>query len=329
MWTPLFTLVPIIHLIFGLFPLTFTREVVVTMIAHYAIRVVMLHYCDSLKQMRALWLSRIAASIYWWADLKGATFVPLKRALGAGTSFRSRSWSAEVPIRNVKAVILPFLFVVASLVAFVGGALELENIINLPTVLSLCLILINIAPPALLVLYWIFSSGRLLSRLCTFFMTLAWAAGIAAMVFLWLLWPRPVDYRRAGEMSLDYLDAVRSGPVSQSYPVRWRGESGASNTVLWTFTNSSDSQDTRTARLDLSGGFYNDGEIGPVKVRCSLFSVVRSVCCTGAVNEHEKEMCALGDAFEAHAIDSSKPVWNANRRALIRARVSVDCLAFV
>jgi hypothetical membrane protein len=57
--------VPVIHLIVGYFPATFTIHVVITMIAYYAIRIVMLLYCDSFKQMRALWFSRIAVSINW------------------------------------------------------------------------------------------------------------------------------------------------------------------------------------------------------------------------------------------------------------------------
>jgi hypothetical protein len=65
LWTFIFTSVPIIHLIAGYFPVTFTAEVVFTMMAYYAIRTVMLLYCDSFKQMRALWFSRIAISINW------------------------------------------------------------------------------------------------------------------------------------------------------------------------------------------------------------------------------------------------------------------------
>ena len=67
LWTFIFTMVPIIHLLFGYFPVTFNMYVVITMMAYYAIRTVMLLYCDSFKQMRALWFSRIATSINWCA----------------------------------------------------------------------------------------------------------------------------------------------------------------------------------------------------------------------------------------------------------------------
>jgi hypothetical protein len=68
LWTIIFTAVPIIHLVAGYFPVNFTIHVVITMIAYYAIRTVMLLYCDSMKQMRALWFARIATSIFWCAQ---------------------------------------------------------------------------------------------------------------------------------------------------------------------------------------------------------------------------------------------------------------------
>jgi hypothetical protein len=253
-------------------------QVSVTMIAHYAVRVVMLHYCDSLKQMRALWLSRIAVSIYWWSDLKAAVLIPLKGVLGSGTSFRSRSWSTEVPIRNIKTLFFPVIFVVASLVAFIGGCLMLKELINLPTVLSLCCCIINFVPPFLLILLWIFGSGRLLSRFCTIFMVASWGAGIAAMVFLWLLFPRDVNFLKAANMSLSFLDAQRSGVAGASYPLKWRTTTGLQNVYNIIFYNDSTnsgktpipSKEFTFARVDLSGGFYNDGQVGPVKLTWNI-----------------------------------------------------------
>jgi Glycosyl hydrolase family 9 len=276
LWIPVITLVPVIHLIFGVFPVTFNIWVVVFMMAHYTLRTVMLHFCDSLKQMRALWLARVAVAIFWWSDLKAATLVPAKGVLSAtpgDVSFRSRSWSTAVPVRNLKALVLPVGFVATSLVAFVGGCLMLRSVINLPTVLSLCLVVINFAPPALLCLYWAFGPGRLLSQACTLFMLLSWAAGAIAMVFLWLLWPRDVDFKAAAEMSLSFFDAQRSGALPSNYPITWRGDSGLQNVALMTFANdtgSASSTTSETISVDLTGGFYNDGEAGPVKITWNI-----------------------------------------------------------
>ena len=276
LWIPVLTLVPLIHLIFGLFPITFNLWVVVFMMIHYAVRTVMLHWSDSFKQMRALWLARVAASLYWWSDLKAAVLVPAKAIIGNGVSFRSRSWSTAVPVRNLKALIIPFATVVVSITAFAGGCVTVRTTINLPTVLSLCLVAINAVPPALLCLYWTFGPGRLLSKACTLGMWTSWAAGVAGIVFLWLLWPRNVNFERAADMSLSFYDAQRSGALPSNYPVTWRGDSGLMNVAQMTFTVQSKQNAvlakgvTNTIDVDLTGGFYNDGEVGPVKITWNI-----------------------------------------------------------
>ena len=269
MWVPTFTLVPIIHLIFGLFPLTFNVWVAAMMLAHYASRAALLHTCSSLKQLRALWLSRVAVAIFWWADLKAATLTPAKALLGPRASFRSRGWSPAVPVRNLKALALPAATVAVSLTALVGGALLLRTTINLPTALSLCCLIINVAPPALLLLYWLFGAGALLARACTAAMLLSWAAGAAALAALALLYPRNVDFAAAAEASLAFLDAQRSGTLPRSYPVPWRADSGEQNVAVLTFLNETTGQ-SAPYRADLTGGFYNDGEVGPVKVTWNI-----------------------------------------------------------
>jgi hypothetical protein len=263
-------LVPIIHLIFGFWPVNFNFWVTVGMIVHYAVRAVMLHFAESPKQMRALWLSRIAVSNYWFADLKAAFLIPVKRiVLGDDVSFRSRAWSRESPVRNIKALILPLILVIMSLVAFVGGCLMLKQIVNLPTVLSLCCVVINIMPPFLLLLRWVFGPGQFLARLCTLFMSLSWVAGCAAFVFLWFLWPRDVDFKKAAEMSLSFLDAQRSGLLPYGYPITWRKASGEVNIEPILFVNETANLN-ETKRVDLSGGFYNDGDVGPIKVTWNI-----------------------------------------------------------
>lgn len=272
LWTLIFTLVPIVHLIFGYFPVNFTVHVVVTMMAHYLVRIVMLLYCDSLKQMRALWFSRVAVSICWWYDFKASWLIPLKAAIGPGTSFRSRSWSDLAPARNVKALRWPLVFVLLSIIAFIGGCIHLREVINLPTVLSLCLVIINLAPPMLMLCYWNFGQGMLLTRLSTLFMVLSGIAAALAFTFLWLLYPRDVDFARAARLSLRFLNAERSGRLGAGYPIDWRSDSGLQYSAInMTFTNVTkgvvtDKTDFFFKQVDLSGGFYNEGEVGAVKL---------------------------------------------------------------
>lgn len=262
----MFTLVPIIHLIFGYWPINFNLWVTVGMIAHYAVRAAMLHFGESFKQMRALWLSRVAVCNYWISDLKAAIFIPIKRiVLGDDVSFRSRAWTREAPVRNIKALAIPVIFVILSLIAFIGGCIMLKRTVNLPSVLSLCCVVINFVPPFLLLMRWVFGPGQFLARLCTLFMVLSWIAGSAAFVFLWLLWPREVDFEKAARMSLSFLDAQRSGPLPAGYPVAWRKSSGEANVDAILFVN--ETAGISVPRLaTLTGGYYNDGEVGPIKV---------------------------------------------------------------
>lgn len=152
--------------------------------------------------------------------------MPLKAAIGPGTSFRSRTWSDAVPARNVKALIWPIIFIVLSLMAFIGGCIHLRKVINLPIVLSLCLVVVNLVPPLLVLLHWNFGQGTLLTRAASLLMLLSFVAGAAGLVFLWLLYPREVDFTKAADLSLEFLNAQRSGSLKQGFPIDWRFDTG-------------------------------------------------------------------------------------------------------
>jgi hypothetical protein len=132
----------------------------------------------------------------------------------------------------MKSVFWPAVFCSASLVAFIGGCLHLRVVVNLPIVLSLCMVVISFAPPFLLLMHWNFGPGQLLTRAASLMMYLNFAAGIIALVFLWVLYPREVDYERAAELSIDFLNAQRSGTLQQGYPIDWRFDTGKQVCIL-------------------------------------------------------------------------------------------------
>jgi hypothetical protein len=135
----------------------------------------------------------------------------------------------------------------------------------------MCLVVINIAAPFLVIAYWNFGQGKLMIRLSSFFMVLSFAAGVAAIVFLWLLYPREVDVERAAVLSLEFLNAQRSGRLdASSYPIPWRFDSGVQyKEIPARFENQTTNQ-VLYRNIDLSGGFYNDGEVGPVKLTWNI-----------------------------------------------------------
>lgn len=61
--------------------------------------------------------------------------------------------------------------------------------------------------------------------------------------------PATVDFERAAALSLTFLKAGRSGSSANDSTIPWRSTSSLQ---------------------DLSGGFYNDGAVGPVKVTWNI-----------------------------------------------------------
>jgi Glycosyl hydrolase family 9 len=258
----------------------------------------------------------------WWNNLKASTLTPAKVMIGPGTSFKGRSWSEAIPVRNLICLLWPLAIVVVSAVAFGGGAKLLSSTVNLPVVLSMCLVVVNVIPHVLAVLHWNFGQGQFMTRACSFFLVVSWAAGVAALIFLYVLYPRDVrhprhtprralaccvrsgpvascvcafdvavrcavmsnngaalvtcpcrpaqvDFAKAARLSLSFLDAQKSGVLPPSYPVPWRHSSGTQNMRSLSFLNATTFERVDTPK-DLTGGFYNDGDVGPIKVTWNI-----------------------------------------------------------
>jgi Glycosyl hydrolase family 9 len=92
--------------------------------------------------------------------------------------------------------------------------------------------------------------------------------------------PVPVDFTKAARMSLDFLDAQRSGDLPEKFSIPWRSPSGVQNKVSVRFGDSASGKETLLL-ADLTGGFYNGGEVGQVKVTSHVALVTpcwRGVC---------------------------------------------------
>lgn len=101
-------------------------------------------------------------------------------------------------------------------------------------------------------------------------------------MLLWLLYPREVDYAKAADLSLRFLFAEWAGSISEPFPIPWRKASGAIYEAfeidiprpdLLAAAQRADANlagntdvPVETYTRDLSGGFYTEGEVGPVKV---------------------------------------------------------------
>jgi Glycosyl hydrolase family 9 len=272
---PTMALVPIVTLLFGYFPIALNFWTVVAITVYYVALHALTFYCRSMREFRALWLANVGTSIMFWPYFKAALFTPIKQLGGKGLTFKATSKGGAKQAVTLKEIGPSLLLVFLSLVSLlfglvgVGGRGSFDINVNAPKAIALLWVLYNMVPHVLLLTYARFGKGGMLRFMCSFLMYLQSVVSILALVLLWLLYPREEDYSRAADLSLDFLYAQRSGQLGKPYPVPWRQTSGIKNTYQLPFpvydgTGTLSAFGSKPA--DLTGGFYTDGEIGPVKV---------------------------------------------------------------
>lgn len=254
---PVMALVPIVTLLFGLFPIVLNFWTVVGITVYYVSLHATTYYCTSIKHYVALWLSNVATTLMFWPFLKASLFTPLKSCIGRGLTFKStQKGSGHGSNASLKELGPSMLIVLLSLIAMVVGFYDFNIHVNAPKAIALCWVFYNIMPHSLLLIYARFGQGTLLTRVCQCFMLMGSFVSMLALALLWLLYPRDEDYSLVAGLSIAYLNAERSGALPSPWVVPFRFSSGEGNAAI-AFQNHS---------LDLSAGFYNDGEVGPVKV---------------------------------------------------------------
>jgi Glycosyl hydrolase family 9 len=337
------TLVPIVTLLFGCFPITLNLPTVAAITAYYTALHCVAYYCKSARQLRALWLANVGTSIMFWPYAKAAALTPLKQLLGRGAAFKATAKGVCRVSDAIKEFVLLFggrhphllsllqdvtvaqqriemcedlllqarqsceciaqgkmrkapacgcagshkqgatlkeigpslLLTLLSLLAFAAGLVGFNVHVNAPKAIALCWVLYNFVPHALLLIYTAFGPGRMLRRACSIFCIGQALISLLALALLWLLYPRSADYVKATDFSLQFLFTQWSGPIRQPWPVTWRFSSGAGNVLrvrTWTLTpdpvatGQTISLVDPVRKVDLSGGFYTDGNVRPVKL---------------------------------------------------------------
>lgn len=111
---------------------------------------------------------------------------------------------------------------------------------------------------------------QVLHWVCGFLMTFQSIISLLALILLWILYPREENYAKAADLSLQFLYTEWSGIIVEPFPISWRKTSGMHNVLDINITR----VDPLTGgplpepprEVQLTGGFYTEGEIGPVKV---------------------------------------------------------------
>jgi len=234
---PAMTLVPVVTLLFGYFPMAMGVWTVAGITAYYVSMHALTYCCASRKHAVALWLANAGTSILFWPYLKAALTSPYKALAGRGLAFKATAKGSRLAAAATFRELWPSAaLVLLSLVAFVAGLVTFDIRVNAPKALALCWLVYNALPHVLLLMYAAVGGGVALTRACRGAMVVSTCAGALAIVLLWLLYPREVDYGVAADMSLEFLRAERAG-------------SGVPR---------------------LSGGFFEDGVVGDVRVTATI-----------------------------------------------------------
>lgn len=270
---PVMTLMPIVTLCFGYFPIALNLWTVIAITVYYLALHALTFYVKSTKEFRALWLSNVATTILFWPYLKASILTPMKQVFGrGGATFKATAkGGGKASSATLKEIGPSILLTLGCLIAFIAGLSDFNANVNAPKAIALCWVVYNSIPHLLLLIYARFGPGRVLKGACKVFMVVHSLAALIALVCLWLLYPRDEDYVRAADLSLRFLEAQRSGTIDQArFSVPWRFTSGTQAVYNIPFAAGSGPLGgvvpPDNVRVDLSGGFYNDGEIGPVKV---------------------------------------------------------------
>ena len=204
------TLVPIVTLLFGYFPIALNFWTVVGITVYYISLNFLTYYCTSLKHFTALWLSNMATTIMFWPFLKAALFTPIKSCLGQGLTFKSTQKGGMAASASFKELGPSSFLVLMSLMALIVGFLDFNVNVNAPKAIALCWVVFNMIPHTLLLIYASRGQGTFLNFTCKVFMFLSTFVGLLALILLWLLYAHEESYVRAADLSLNYLAAMTS-----------------------------------------------------------------------------------------------------------------------
>jgi hypothetical protein len=89
------TLVPVVTLLFGYFPVALNVPTVAAITAYYVALHALTFYSRSVREFRALWLANVGTSVMFWVYAKAALLTPFKQVSGKGLAFKATSKGAH------------------------------------------------------------------------------------------------------------------------------------------------------------------------------------------------------------------------------------------
>ena len=101
------TLVPVVTLLFGYFPIALNFETVLAITLYYVSLHALTYYCKSMREFRALWLANVGTSILFWPFAKAAVLTPFKQLMRKGISFKATAKGALLWPPTASAELVP------------------------------------------------------------------------------------------------------------------------------------------------------------------------------------------------------------------------------
>eukprot|EP01025_Chloroclados_australasicus_P030473 TRINITY_DN3057_c1_g2_i1.p1 TRINITY_DN3057_c1_g2~~TRINITY_DN3057_c1_g2_i1.p1 ORF type:complete len:1210 (-),score=95.83 TRINITY_DN3057_c1_g2_i1:140-3769(-) len=257
--TPFLYLVPIITIWTGFMPLVFNFWVVLGLTLYTVASTLVVYQAFRPRQLFSLWYSTVSTNILWFAYLKAALFSILRTFLGRSMSFKATAKGKLGALSKVsfQDLWIHLLLVVINVPTLIVGLANLNTIKNFTIMIALVWVAWN-SIPSILVLFYSFVGykGAHFQILCFSSFFLSQFLPLSAVILLWLLYPREVNYSEVLQTVLTFFDAQWSGPipvVDQVLP--WRRSSATTDSVQ-----------IDSLSYDLSGGFYTGSLVGHAKL---------------------------------------------------------------
>ena len=143
--------------------------------------------------------------ILFYPYLKAALFTPVKQLLGRTMEFKTTLKGSAARAHSFKFIGPALLIVLLNLVTFIAGAVTFQASVNAAQGISLCWLVFNTVPHLTLLLNSAFGPGPFMVRWCHVGMLVTALTSALAIVLMWLLYPRELDYAVPFASSITFL----------------------------------------------------------------------------------------------------------------------------
>lgn len=160
--------------------------------------------------LQALWLANNSSVILFWPYLKASIFTPIKSMMGRAMEFKTTLKGAAAHNASLKVLGPSILIVIINVVTFILGIVNFRVAVNAAQGISLCWLVFNTIPHINLLFYSAFGPGGFMVAWCKLGMMLTTASSALAIILMWLLYPREVNFEQPLSFSVKFMQVPAS-----------------------------------------------------------------------------------------------------------------------